>query len=144
MPTLHGVEKVMKLRLIAALAVLVSGWIHVKLWFDGTRDLDVIGPLFMVNAVSAVVIAVMLLTWRHWIPLFLAAGFGATTSAAFVVSATVGLFDVEESFSGGNEWISLASQAVAVVVGVLAAWREGYLSQVKLEHRPAGRRAHLH
>lgn len=141
--TLHGVEKAMKLRLIAAVAILVSGWIHLKLWIDGTRHLDVIGPAFMVNAIAAVVIAVMLMTWRHWIPLFLTVGFGASTFAAFVISATVGLFDVNESFSGTYEWISLIAEAAAVVFGVWAAWREGYLSQVQLQNRPSGRRAHL-
>ena len=133
----------MKLRLIAAVAVLVSGWIHLKLWFDGSRDVDVIGPLFMLNAVSAAVIAVLLLTWRHWVPLFLTAGFGATTFAAFIISATVGLFDVNETFSGTNEWLSLISDGAAAVLGAWGLWREGYLSQVKLEHRPAVRRTHL-
>lgn len=133
----------MKLRLIAAVAILISGYIHLKLWFDGTRDLDVIGPAFMVNAVAAVVIAVMLLTWRHWIPLFLTVGFGASTLAAFIISATVGLFDVNESFSGSYEWTSIVVEGLAVVVGVAAAWHEGYLSQLQLENRPAVRRQHL-
>ncbi len=118
----------MKLRLIAAVAVLVSGWIHLRLWLDGTRDLDVIGPAFMVNAVAAVVIAVLLVTWWHWVPLFLTVGFGASTFAAFVISATVGLFDVNESFSGSYEWAALISEAAAVVFGVCAAWQEGYLA----------------
>ena len=134
----------MKLRILAAVAVLVSGYIHLKLWLDGTRHLDVIGPAFMVNAVAAVVIAVMLLTWRHWIPLFLTVGFGASTFAAFVISATVGLFDVNESFSGGYELTSLVVEAAAVVLGVWAAWQEGWFSQLQSEHRPSVRREHLH
>jgi hypothetical protein len=98
----------------------------------------------MVNAVAAVVIAVMLLTWRHWIPLFLTVGFGASTFAAFVISATVGLFDVNESFSGGYELTSLVVEAAAVVLGVWAAWQEGWFSQLQSEHRPSVRREHLH
>lgn len=124
----------MVLRLLAAVAVLISGWIHLDLWLDGTRDLDVIGPAFMLNAVASVVIAVLLLTWRHWIPLFLTVGFGATTFAAFIISATVGLFDVNESFSGAYEWASLVVEAAAVVLGVWAGWREGYLSRPEPEH----------
>ena len=69
----------MRMRVLAALAVLVSGAVHLKLWFDGFRDIDVIGPSFMLNAVAGVVIAALLVLWRHWIPLFLAFGFGATT-----------------------------------------------------------------
>jgi hypothetical protein len=133
----------MKLRVIAALAVLVSGFVHLKLWLDGTRDLDVIGPAFMINAVASVVIAVMLVAWRHWVPLLLTVGFGASTLAAFVISATVGLFGVNESFSGSYEWASIIAEALAVVVGLLAAWQEGYLSQGQLQHRPAARRSNL-
>ena len=134
----------MKLRLIAAVAVLVSGLIHLKLWFDGTRDLDVIGPAFMLNAVASVVIAVLLLAWQHWVPLLLTVGFGASTLVAFVISATVGLFGVNESFSGSYEWGSIIAEAAAVVIGLLAAQREGYLSQLQLENRSAARRTHLH
>ena len=50
----------------------------------------------MLNAVAAVVIAALLLWWRHWVPLLLAIGFGASTLGAFVISATVGLFGVHE------------------------------------------------
>ena len=34
----------MKLRMIVAAAVLVSGAVHLKLWSDGFRDINVIGP----------------------------------------------------------------------------------------------------
>lgn len=135
----------MELRIVAAVAVLVSGYVHLKLWWsDGYRDLDVIGPAFLVNAIAAVVIAVLLVTWRHWIPLFLTVGFGATTFAAFVISATVGLFDVQESFSGTYQWVSLVSEAAAVVVGVWAAAREGYLSRAEVARRSAERRPQHH
>ena len=52
----------MNVRILAAAGALVSGAVHLKLWFDGTRDLDVVGPAFMVNAVAGLVIAVLL---RH-------------------------------------------------------------------------------
>ena len=72
-------------RMIAATAVLVSGYVHLDLWFQGTRHLDVVGPAFMVNAVASVVIAVLLLAWKHWLPLLLTIGFGAATLGAFVI-----------------------------------------------------------
>jgi hypothetical protein len=133
----------MKLRVVAAAAVLVSGYVHLKLWMDGMKEEDVVGPAFMLNAIGALVIAVLLVTWQHWIPLLLTVGFGASTLAAFIISATVGLFGVEESFSGGYQWTSIITEAAAVVLGVWAARREGYLSQLQSENRPAVRRAHL-
>jgi hypothetical protein len=61
-------EKAMSVRLLTAAAVLVSGAVHLKLWFDGFRYEDVVGPAFMVNAVAGLVIAVLLLWWRHFAP----------------------------------------------------------------------------
>ena len=48
----------MRMRLLTALAVLVSAYVHLKLWFDGFRDLDKIGPAFMTNAIGGVVNAI--------------------------------------------------------------------------------------
>lgn len=139
-------QKSMTVRLIAAIAVWISAGIHLKLWFDGTRHLDVVGPAFMLNAVAGVVIGVLLLTWRSWIPLFLAAGFGASTLGAFVISATVGLYGVNESFSGSYEWTSVVVEAVALVAAIVAAKQEGWLgsrSGRELEHPSSVRGSHL-
>lgn len=117
----------MWLRILTALAALVSAAVHLILWFDGYRDLDVIGPAFMLNAVAGVVIAVLLVTWRHWIPAFLVLGFGASTLGAFIVSATVGLFGVHERWTGGWVLTAAISEVVCIVGGLVLlrwAWRE--------------------
>jgi hypothetical protein len=135
----------MWLRIVAAVAVLVSAVVHLKLWFDGFRDIDVIGPAFMLNAVAGVVIAVLLLVWRHWVPSFLAAGFGASTLGAFIISATVGLFGVHESWSGGYVLAAAISEAVAMVAGLALLWQDNPIrSRDQLQDRPSTRGAHLH
>jgi hypothetical protein len=135
----------MWMRLAAAAAVLVSAAVHLKLWFDGTRHFDVVGPAFMLNAVGGLVIAVLLVAWRHWLPLLLAVGFGVSTLAAFVTSATVGLFGVNASWSGWAAYTAAVAEVVAIVTALLAARAEGYLgSAAEPENRPTGGRAHLH
>ena len=135
----------MTMRLLAAAGALVSAAVHLKLWFDGTRDLDVVGPAFMVNAVAGVVIAVLLVTWRHWAPLLLAFGFGVSTLGAFVISTTVGLFGVEASWSGFYTWAAAVSEVVTIVAALLAARSEGYLASLgQLQHGAPAGRAHLH
>jgi len=135
----------MTMRLLAAVAALVSGVVHLKLWFDGYRDLDVIGPAFLVNAAAGVVIAVLLVTWRHWVPLLLVVGFGASTLGAFVLTSTFGWFGVEESWSSGYVLTAAAAEIVAIVAGLLAARSEGYLHSLhELQHGVAPRGAHLH
>ena len=118
----------MKTRVVAAAAVFISAVVHVILWFDGYRDVDVIGPSFMLNAVGGVVIAILLIGWRNWVPLLLAVGFGVATLGAFALSVTVGLFGFQETLGGVYQWIAAAAEVVAVVAGVAAARGEGYLA----------------
>ena len=105
------------MRVLAAAAVLVSALVHLYLWLDGMRDADVVGPAFLLNAVGGALIAVLLIAWRHWVPAFLALGFGLSTLTAFVLAATVGLFGVEESWTGWAVWTAAVSEVVAVVAG---------------------------
>lgn len=131
---------VMKLRVIVAAAILVSGAVHLKLWADGFRDIDVIGPLFLLNAAGAVVIAGAVVLWRSWLPLVAAVGFGASTLVAFVISATVGLFGVHEVWNGGYVITANISELVALVVGLWALYAEGWVTKARglLAHRQAG------
>jgi hypothetical protein len=105
------------MRVLAAAAVLVSALVHLYLWQDGMKDADVVGPAFLLNAVGGTGIAVLLLVWRHWLPALLTIGFGLSTLAAFVLSATVGLFGVEEGWTGWAVWTAAIAEVVAVVVG---------------------------
>ena len=135
----------MGMRMLAAVGVLVSAAVHLWLWFDGYRDIEVIGPAFMLNAVAGAVIAGLLLAWRHWIPPFLAVGFGVSTLGAFVISATVGLFGVQESWTGGAVLTAAASEVVAVLAGLVALAQEHpWGSRRELQDRLSVRRAHLH
>ena len=116
------------MRMIGALAAAVSAVIHLYLWFDGVKDQGTVGALFVVNVVAGLAIAVMLLRWHHWAPLFLLAGFGATTLGAFLISVSVGLFGIQTGWSW-YAWLAAASEIMAVLVAVVAAAQEGYLSR---------------
>ena len=104
-----------KLRMLAAAAVLVSAAVHLSLWVNVFRHTDVVGPAFMLNAVGGTIIAVLLVTWRHWIPLLLAVGFGASTLGAFIIAATVGLYGVHEHWTGWEVWTAAASEVIVIV-----------------------------
>ncbi len=135
----------MILRIVAAVAALVSAAVHFYLWyFEDFRASTVIGPAFLLNAVAGVVIAVLLLIWRHWVPLFLVVGFGASTLGAFVISATVGLFGVHEQWRGFYVWAAAVAEIVAVLAGVAAAWSEGYLSRRQPQQNLTAGRTNLH
>ena len=117
----------MRLRLLTsltALAVLVSAYVHLKLWFDGFRDMDKIGPAFMANAIGGVVIAVLLVVWRHWLPPLLAVGFGLSTLGAFIISATWGLFGLNEQWTGWAVWTAAGAEVVAIILGAVVLMQE--------------------
>ena len=126
----------MKLRLLTAVAVLVSGAVHLWLYFDVFSEEDVVGPAFLLNAAASVVIAVMLLRWRHWVPAFLAVGFGASTLGAFVISTTdSGLFGVHQVWEGGWVFTAAVSELLAIVGGLAVLVSERSASSVgELQH----------
>ena len=115
----------MTVRIVAAIAVLVSAYVHLREWLDGMRHVHVIGPLFVVNIVAGVVIAVLLLTWKHWLAPFLAVGFGASTLGGFAIATTsAGLFGDHEKWQGSYVWIAAAAEVVAIIAGLIALSRE--------------------
>jgi hypothetical protein len=141
----------MKLRLLAAIALLVSAFVHAKLFFfDGFKDQNVVGPAFMLNAVAGVVIAVLVLTWEHWVPPSLTVGFGVSTLAAFVTATLpAGLFGVHEHWTGPYVWMAAVAEATAIVTGAILLARTfprpaGTTSPAKAQHRLSLRGAHHH
>ncbi|MCK9795508.1 hypothetical protein M1843_17325 [Isoptericola sp. 4D.3] len=111
-------------RLVAAAAALVSAVVHVVLYVDGYDTIAVVGPLFLLNAVAGVVLAVLLAVWRHWLPLVGGIGFGGLTLLAFVLSTTVGFYGINETFAGTTQLLAAASEVVVVVASTAALLRE--------------------
>ena len=112
----------MRLRGVGAVALLVSAGVHLYLWFDGVRN-QTVGPMFLINVVAGVVIAILLVRWEHWVPAFLTAGFGAATLGAFIIASTVGLLGVHTVWAGGSVWTAAAAEVVCIVVGGLLLLR---------------------
>ena len=115
----------MTVRIIAAIAVLVSAYAHLYEWLNGFRHVHVIGDLFVVNIVAGVVIAGLLLTWKHWLAPFLALGFGASTLGGFALATTgAGLFGDHEKWQGSYVWLAAISEVVVILAGLYLLSRE--------------------
>lgn len=122
----HGIRRVDRpLRALVALSLLVSAAVHLWLWwFDDFRLIDWIGPLFLLNVLAGVALAVAVVLWRHWLPVLGAVGFGLATLVAFVLSATVGLLGVNEPWTGGPQLTAGIAEIVSVVGGAFVLYRE--------------------
>jgi hypothetical protein len=127
----------MTLRLVGAVALLVSAAVHLYLWFNGVRD-QTVGPMFLVNVVAGIVIAGLLVWWRHWLAAFLTLGFGAATLGAFTIASTVGLLGVHTEWRGGSVWAAAIAEIVCIVVGAALLVRQ----RGEVMHSPAHRGSH--
>lgn len=110
------------LRLLTAAGVLVSAAIHLYLYLTGFSGISVIGPLFLLNAIAGLILGVAVLAWRHWLPAFLSAGFGALTVLAYWYSVLFGLFGVREVTGGWSVILAEIAEYVAVLAGLAVTW----------------------
>ena len=127
-PTVNGRRSVTgllwALRVLGAVLLAGMGWIHLHLWLDGYRTIDVIGPAFVLNAIAGFGLAVLLLvTPRPLLPWV--AALGALTAlgtlGGLLFATTVGLFGFEETTAASLWWESFwVEVAAAVVLGALA------------------------
>jgi hypothetical protein len=105
--------------LLAAVAV-----VHGRLWLDGYRTIDVIGPLFLLDTALAAVLAVaLLLTPRRYLALVALAGaaLAAGTAGGLLLSTRVALFGFRESLAATDARLSLVLEGVATVVLLVLA-----------------------
>ena len=127
-PTVNGRRSVTgllwALRVLGAVLLAGMGWIHLHLWLDGYRTIDVIGPAFVLNAIAGFGLAVLLLvTPRPLLPWV--AALGALTAlgtlGGLLLATTVGLFGFTETTAASLWWESFwVEVAAAVVLGALA------------------------
>ena len=128
-PTLHarrsGAGLLWALRVLGAALLAAMGWIHLDLWMDGYKNIDVIGPAFLLNVIAAFGLAALLLvTPRRFVPWV--AALGALTAlgtlGGLLISTWFGLFGFKETTAASLWWESFWVEVAAVVVlGALAA-----------------------
>ena len=104
------------LRIVAAALVAIGGIVHLKLWSDGYRDIDKIGPSFLLNGLASLGVAVAVVVWRHWAPVLAGLAVVDATLLAFGLSRTSrGVFDFVEF-----GWNPSPEAAIALVVELAA------------------------
>ncbi|GAA4538875.1 hypothetical protein [Pseudonocardia xishanensis] len=104
-------------QVLSALALLAMGGLHVWLVFHGTGG--ILGILFTLNGLGALVLAVAILATRGLllqIATVLGLLFLAGTLAALVLALTVGLFGIRSSLQYDLALTTLVVESVGVVV----------------------------
>jgi hypothetical protein len=107
------------LRVLGAALLLAIAGIHLYLWQQGYRGIEVIGPAFLLQSVIGVGgAALVLVAPRRLLPIaaVLGALFALGSLGALIVSTTVGLFGFVESTQADLWWETLWVEIAAVVV----------------------------
>ena len=107
---------------VAGAALLVwSGVIHLQLWSDGYRGIPVIGPLFLIQGIASIVLAVAVATFRRLVLLAAGAVLAAATAVGLLLSASIGLFGYVESLAVPYAETSLVVEFTSAAVLAAAA-----------------------
>jgi hypothetical protein len=77
---------------VTGVLMLVSGFVHVHLWDIAYRHVATLGPLFLVQAIAALVLALLLVATRRGVFVVASLGLMAGTIVGFILVVTVGLF----------------------------------------------------
>jgi hypothetical protein len=104
---------------VGAAALVVSGLVHLHLWDIAYRHVDTLGPLFVVQGIAALVLAVALVVWPRPLVALAGAGLALGTILGFVKALNGGIFGFTLPVVTG--WANLALVAEIVAVIVLAA-----------------------
>jgi hypothetical protein len=114
---------------VGAALMVWSGVIHLQLWSDGYRTISVIGPLFLIQGIGGIALAVAIAVFRRVVLMAAGAVMMAATAAGLLLSAGIGLFGFQESLAVPYAMSSLvvefagAAVLAAAAVIVLAARR---------------------
>ena len=111
--------------LIVAGAVLLagSGVIHLYLWGKqfGYRDVPTIGPLFLIQGIATIIIALLLVVSRRVVVVLVGAGTFVASVVALVLAVEVGLFGFRDSWLAPYAWTSFYEEIAGAVVLLAAA-----------------------
>lgn len=123
------------LRITGAVAAVISAIVHgYEYAFNGyglgnPNGIEpVISIAFLINVVGGVVVAVLLLVWRHWLPMVLLFALGVVTLGSFVLATALpgGLFGDKETWSSFMIFLGAVAEAVAIVVPIVYWSRKGH------------------
>jgi hypothetical protein len=107
---------------VAGAALLAwSSVIHLMLWSDGYRDIAEIGPLFLVQGIGGIVVALAVAVFRRMVALGAGAVTLAATAVGLLLSVHVGIFGYKESLAVPYAMSSLVIEFTGAAVLAVAA-----------------------
>jgi hypothetical protein len=113
---------VIGLCVLEAALLVTSGLIHLHLAETAYKHVKTLGPLFVVQFVSCLVVALALLVTRHVVVAAAAVLLMVGTIVGFILARTVGIFNFKLPYSTTLANQVLVVEIVAVVLGLVTSW----------------------
>ena len=109
------------LTLTGAALVATTGFIHLHVWSTGYRSIPSIGPLFLLQGIAALVLALAVVAARRLVVTAAGAGFMAASVGGLLASTSGKLFGFHESFAAPFTGMALIVGVAGLAVLTAAA-----------------------
>ena len=117
---------------LAAAGVLVAGMQHARLFHRGYAEVEIVGPLFLMNAIGSLVVVLALVVGRVWIFVLGAISICVPSLVSIAIShSSVGFLGFREGGYDLDARVIVAAETGAVVFALIGA-------AVALRGRPRG------
>jgi hypothetical protein len=101
---------------IGSALLAASSVIHLELWSMGYRTIPTIGPLFAIQGLVGLLLAVLLVVSRRLLMVVLAAGFMMATIGGLLLSISFGLFGFTDTLGAPYAGLSLGIESAGVAL----------------------------
>jgi hypothetical protein len=107
---------------LAAAGVLVAGFQHARLFHRGYAEVEVVGPLFFMNAIGSAVVVLALIAERVWVFLLGALSICVPSLVSIAIShSSVGFLGFREGGYDADALVIVAAELAAAVFALLGA-----------------------
>jgi hypothetical protein len=110
------------LLVLAALGVLVAGFQHARLYHRGYAEVDIVGLLFLMNAIGSMVVVLTLIAERVWLFVLGAVSVCVPSLVSIAIShSSIGFLGFREGGYDADALVIVAAEVWALVFALLGA-----------------------
>jgi len=104
------------LLVLAALCVLVAGFQHARLFHRGYAEVEIVGLLFLMNAVGSAVVVMTLIFERAWMFILGALSICVPSLVSIAISHSSGFLGFREGGYDGDALVIVVAELAAVAL----------------------------
>ena len=106
---------------LAALGVLVAGFQHGRLFHRGYAEVEIVGLLFLMNAIGSTVVVLTLIFGRVWLFVLGALSICVPSLVSIAISHSVGFLGFREGGYDGDALLIVVAEVAAVLFALAGA-----------------------